>query len=169
MRPIVFHGLIEHENVYANLNEKSLSFLMFPHGIASKTIIAKNALKLAPLAPLSNIFGDQKHAPVAITVEGTKVYVTSTGKPSKTDPNELPRHLYTPLWWVEGTPDESLVNMKLVSIKFQGLTIPVLQNTRGIKINERLYAPKPKDAKVVLKDAEVIAAKRARNKSRDAD
>ena len=60
MRSTVFHGLIEHEKVYAHLNEKSLSFLMFPHGIASETIIAKGALKLAPLVPLSNIFAEKK-------------------------------------------------------------------------------------------------------------
>ena len=170
LRCRVFNALLDHETTHTtSVTEESLDFMIYPHGIVAKKTIARGVLKLAPLAPLSNIYGDQKNQSVAITVEGKKVYVTSTGKPRDTDEKELGKHIYVPFWWVEGIPDESIVNMKLVGTKADDITIPVLQNTRAIKLHERLYVYKPKDAKVVLKDAEVMAAKRIRNKAKDAD
>ena len=141
--------------------QKSLAFMMFPHGVVAKVDIAKGALKLAPLTPVSNIFAEKKNQSVAIKVGGTNVYATGLGKPSKSDPTELKTYVYTPFWWIEGTPDEELVNMKLVAATFGNIEVPVLQNVRSLKLHVRLCVHKPKETKVALKDAEVVANPKA--------
>ena len=156
LRCRAFNVLVDQERAYAKMVERSLAFMMFPHGVVAKVDIPKGALKLAPLTLVSNIFAEKKNQSVAINVGGTNVYATGLVKPSKSDPTELDKFVYAPFWWIESTPDEELVNMKLVAVTLGNIEVPVLQNIRSLKAHGRLFVHKPKETKVALKDAEVV-------------
>ena len=122
--------------------------------MAAKAEIPKGKLKLAPMTMLVNLSLEKKSSSTpAINVGGVKVFATAP--PAATKIDMCDKCLFIPYWWVKESSDENMVNMRLAAVKEDGITIPILQNTRKIEVHERLYVLKDKVVKDKLKDAKV--------------
>ncbi len=166
VRVRAFQAVLAHES---GVDSRNIKYLWYPSGLMASAAIAKGALKLAPLAVMNGVHvADKKKTVIAngsvvVDVGRNKCVFHSPPKVKSEDidvnynANELEgKYMWVPFWWVESTSDEAKVNMKLCSLKgsgeFSDITFPVLQNSKTVMKNERLYTFKPRVVKQALRD-----------------
>ena len=135
LRVEAFKVLLQHER---DADKRPLLYMTNPSVVVASEEICKGSLRLAPLVPLSNLGTEKKPGGVKIPVNGENVYVSPLPKVSHA--SDIDKNVVVPFWWIEFTKDEELGNMRYASVKVDGITIPVLQNTRKIKV---LWCHKP--------------------------
>ena len=147
-RSQAFGALLVHER---SQKERSLLYTICPHAVYASEAIAKHALRLAPLTHIVSLFTEKKSTCVAVHVGKTPIYATSLPRPSNQE--DVGKYSFVPYWWVENTTEEAAANMHLASVKIDNVSFPVLQNTRALKLNERLLVFKKKVIKAPLANA----------------
>jgi len=155
LRSKVFSALFGFESQV----ERSLQYMLYPKGVAAAEIIDKGELKLIPLTLVTSMSTEKKGA-VCVTVNKAKMYLSEPASASKVEGCE--KYNYVPYWWVQDTHEEDKVNMKHVAYKPDScISVPMLQNTRRVAKNERLYTFKPKVVKQPLQGAKRLPAESA--------
>jgi hypothetical protein len=125
--------------------------------------IPKGELTLVVMAPLNNLslkkssvhLGKQHYQGV-----NAELWLTPPAKPSLDAAAGTIQTEYSMLayFWVEGTTDADLVNMKPITIKKDGCTIPGMQNTKQILEHQKLYKLIPAKSEIVpLRSAMTVA------------
>ena len=153
LRSKAFAALMGHES---SAEERPLKYVINPSGVVATGNIQKNSMKLAPFTVIANLNAERRPNSVVINVGKSNVFATPLAKPGKID--DKVKYIIVPYWWVEDTHDADQANMRLVAVKVDDITIPVLQNTRVIAERERLYVFKAKDVKKPLVGTQVVRA-----------
>lgn len=118
------------------VSETHVCFALHPQGLfaiqETKTV---KALKLVPIGNVTKLKPKQE-AKIEIQHQGHRFGVSNWKQYTNLD---TPKggHM-DPFWWVKSTSDPVLVNMELATMVQDGITIPILQNTKGIKPKDQL-------------------------------
>ncbi len=145
----------------------SISYALQPASIIASDAIPTATLRLSPATTLGNITdaGDKKSVGAIVTVDRTRMMVTTMGTPSKLERCE--KFAFVPYWWVQTTPDESMANMRIAVTKVDGDTIPVPQNTVSVSCKTRVLVFKANDSRT-LTEAVLESASASQSSSKRA-
>ena len=154
VRSKAFLALLEYEGLQLQ-TDRSVRYVIQPHGIVASGPIAKGVLKLCPLTNLGSVSSCKTslRKPDAIIVGVGSEHVTVTGQSKPFKLAKCEEFAYVPFWWVTTTHKEEDANMRLASVKVtNGVVIPVLQNTRALKAKDQLLMFKAKVDKKALQN-----------------
>ncbi|CAK0833727.1 unnamed protein product [Prorocentrum cordatum] len=120
-----------------------LFYMENPCGPATPAAVGKNVLKFAPTVPLQNITCCKEKG-------GLEGNLEAGGKGGG---------FFAPRWWVGPAAAEEKANVKFAKVVgADGASSPALQDFAPLKVHERLYFYKPKDARQALQNATAIGA-----------
>ena len=128
-----------------------LTYMFSPCGVLANNSLKVGALKLFPLTQLSKIQlqkSNKESGGMTMKVGAVSLTMFPTSRPSdKTPDDELHKYAFVPCWWVETNSAHEKVNMEWKSVHDGDVLMPVLQNTKAVKVGDRLYYFKAKAEK----------------------
>jgi len=161
LKATVFMGLMslneEHE-----CQKGSLLFYRKPDHTRAAKEFKPGQLVLTPFGAMSALSTKEVSTGVflgehAAHGESSDFWLVPPPKPA-THPTDNKSSL-CPFFWVDGTPDAKLVNMKESMYSHGGMKLPIMKNTKTLKANDKLYKLKEaKEAAVPLANIMTIAS-----------
>ena len=161
VKATVFMGLMS-LNEGHECQKDSLLFYRKPDHVRAAKEFKPGQLVLTPFGAMSALSTKEVSSGVflgnhAAHGESSDFWLVPPPKPV-THPTDNEKSL-CPFFWVDGTPDTTLVNMKESMYNHKGMKLPIMKNTKTLKVNDKLYKLKEaKEAAVPLANIMTISS-----------
>ena len=120
-----------------------VAYLMNPSEIRCATPVKKGELKLIPFTDLNRIVLKSSTCKHIIKYDTVEFYIEPPAKARTHEQTEWKKDtIFCGFWWVKVTDDDNTegINMKFSNMAVDGVTFPILENTRALKAREKLLA-----------------------------
>jgi hypothetical protein len=154
LRCQAFQAVLQFE---ATQPERKLKYTKDPTAVYSMIEVERHELKLAPLCRVNNIQDVKPKGGGGIAIKfKDNASVFMTAQPLERNDKE-PSSVVVPFWYVSVTDDETKANMRYATFKVIGCSLTILQNTKKLKVYDRLYVFKaPVDKKACLEGGTLV-------------
>ena len=168
VKATVFMGLLS-LNEERGCKKDDILFYRKPDHLRAAKEFSPGQLILTPFGAISALSTKEVSSGVflgnhSVHGESSDFWLLPPPKPAK-HPTDSKSSL-CPFFWVDGTPDAKLVNMKESMYNHGGMKLPIMKNTKTLKVNDKLYKLKEaKEAAVPLSNIMTISSAAASSTS----
>jgi hypothetical protein len=143
----MFTQLVELAKEHAGAERAQVDFLCYPHEVRAKSSIIKGALMLIPATSLDKIVFKSATSTALVKYAGAECYLEPPRRPANSDTDEWKKDIImAAYWWVKTSSDQSSSNMKWARIDKNGVSIPVIENTKKLTAFDKLVVYQPESA-----------------------
>ena len=154
-KAIAFQELMSIASMLSDFEMEAIDYFFNPSEVRARMDLQSGKLQLGPFTELSRLVAKSVTTTYVATGAGeySNWFIDAPQRPKTDDVESWPdRSLFSAFWSVKTGP-KSEANMKIVKMKVQHYTFPVLQNSKAIKKGTVLMLPEPEAAAPSAKKA----------------
>ena len=139
----LFAALVASAQEHGPKEAESIRFLMYPSEVRAAKAVKKGELKLVPITDFAKLVNKSATSKHIITDGKLQLYLEQPNRARDPQLSEWRKDIvFAAFWWVKmvESKDEEDINMKLSKVTQDGITFPIFENTKGLKMHDKLVA-----------------------------